>query len=1392
VGLAVGSRVAAQGAGPGFRPLFDGRSLSGWEGSSEYWRVEGGAIVGEIPEGQRLRKNHWLIWRGGDVADFELRVRFKLTGNPGANSGIQYRCQAAGINEVSGYQADLDMGATWLGRIYDEHGRKLLVERGTRVLIDERGDHHTERFAAKGEYKVLFRENEWNDYRIVACGDSVSVEINGTLFSELVDREKGERDLSGQLAFQLHSGGPTRIEFKDVRLRELAPGEHRVKVNPDPVAAALEPGIVPTDDEGRALNLGFEDGTLRGWTAVGEAFDKEPVKDSTIKERWPNQVSGQDGDYYMDGFEGTRDAATGSLSSVPFEVKHPWGSLLVGGGARRTTSVEVVLEEGDRPVLFSFKGRNREQMDRVYFDLSPHVGKRVFVRLVDQFTGGWGHVNYDDFRFHRERPAGAEAASSDRLKNNPILAHLRANPHKEEKRGAETVAQMALPEGFEARVIAAEPRLHQPIAFTFDAKGRVWVVEGHSYPQKRAPGEGLDKIVIFEDADGDGEFESRKIFMEGLNLASGLEVGYGGVWIGAAPELLFVPDRDGDDVPDGEPVALLDGFGYQDTHETLNSFMWGPDGWLYGIQGIFNYAMIGKPGAPDSERTSLTAGVWRYHPVRHEFEVFSRGGSNPWGVDYDLAGQLFMTHCRSRWGGGATTHLIQGGHFWNQANRGHAAFVSGQDAPGYPALRNYLYASARYGHGEGGAGKAGSRAVYGGHSMVGAMVYLGDNWPDRYRHHLYSHNLHGHQINRQVNLPEGSGYHTVHAGRDVLYCADPAYVAVDLKYGPDGAVYFTDWVDRQHCHNPNDEVWDRGNGRLYRMEWTSTYRSVRVDLTAASDRELCDLQHRKNAWHARIARRLLHERATAGTLEEGTSEYLLAMAQVDPDAVVRRRALWALHLVGGLTESVALELLGDSDRHVRAWVIQLVCEERNASSALRERFVEMAKTESSAHVRLYLASAIQRVPAETGWALCESLSRRAEDVNDRNLPKMIWFGLAPLMEADLGRGFDLVAASPMTSLGFSANWYASKLQGEGLERTLKALAKTEDRRPLIEAIALGLRGQRGLAMPKAWPDVAPGLYASADARIAGLSRQLGATFGDTSIYPEMRRTLADARAPLIQRKIAFGILADARDPEATPLFVGLLDDNAFRMDVIRLLAGLNLPGGADLLIERFDSFGPQQKAAALDTLTQRESLALPLLGAIENGVIDRQHLTAYYARALSNLRSASVDAQLESIWGRVNETPEAVRNRIDQLATDYATAPLWAFRVAEGAKHYQNLCASCHQPNQTGVSLGPDLRGSGSNGAVYFLENILDPNAVVGADFELTIVTKHDGQVLAGMIESQTDSAMIVRTITESVTVAKSEVKEVTRVPQSMMPPGLLDTLNQRQIIELLKYLNAL
>jgi putative membrane-bound dehydrogenase-like protein len=291
---------------------------------------------------------------------------------------------------------------------------------------------------------------------------------------------------------------------------------------------------------------------------------------------------------------------------------------------------------------------------------------------------------------------------------SPVLWHLMPNPAKptsvKNEEAQKLVAGMKLQDGFQAELIAAEPDVMQPITFCFDERGRIWVAEAFCYPTRQPEGKGKDRISIFEDKDGDGSFETHTIFCEGLNLVSGIEVGFGGVWVGAAPYLMFIP-KDANDKP-GEQQILLDGFGYQDTHETLNSFLWGPDGWLYGNQGVFNTAHIGKPGCDDKERVELRSGVWRYHPVRHVFEVFCHGGSNQWGLDYNSNGHLFMTHCRSFWGKGGTTNAIRNGIFWNQSNANYPSYVS-STAPNFaPDLQNFLPASAKYDSGEGGAGMA--------------------------------------------------------------------------------------------------------------------------------------------------------------------------------------------------------------------------------------------------------------------------------------------------------------------------------------------------------------------------------------------------------------------------------------------------------------------------------------------------------------------------------------------------------------------------------------------------------------------------------------------------------------------------------------------------------------
>jgi len=1393
------------------KTLFNGTNLDGWDADRDYWRVENGAIVGEIAPGTTLSKNTWLVWKGGQVADFELRARFKLTGGEGANSGIQIRCQVENIDHVSGYQADLDMGAVWLGRIYDEHGRALLVERGELVHFAPDGSKRKEQFAPTNLYAVLFRENAWNDYRIVAVGDRIDVYVNGTLFSQLKDEQIDARDLTGSLAFQLHSGGEMRIEFREIELERLdssdagrlARFEFRKSAATDAETTDAESigtesiGAGATDNTGTSLNLDLESGELNDWTATGDAFAGQPVGTDGISQRWPGQVSNKHGDYFVGGFEKVGDSGTGTLTSLAFRVTHPFASFLIGGGNSPATRVDILAipKNGEPTVIFTAVGDNREQMRRVVADLRSWQAADIAVQLVDESKGGWGHLNFDDFRFHGEPPVPVETASVWRSTFNPLLQHLVPNSVSGDRSlpGSDTLGQMYVPAGFSVDMVSAEPNVHQPIAFTFDAKGRLWVAEGHSYPQKRRDGEGLDRLLIFSDEDGDGSFESRKVFIEGLNLVSGLEVGYGGVWVGAAPQLFFIPDRNGDDRPDSEPQVLLDGFGLADTHETLNSFQWGPDGWLYGNQGVFNTSAIGKPLAAASERLTLSAGVWRYHPTRHEFEVFAHGGSNQWGLDFDQYGQLFMTHCRSYWGQGLTTHVMQGGHYWNQVNGGYAPFISSQSLPGLPLMKNYLLASARYGHGEGGAGKAGSREVFGGHSHVGTMIYRGDNWPAEYRNHLFTLNLHGHQLNHQVNLREAGGYNTVHAGSDVLFCSDQQFIGVDLQVGPDGAVYISDWYDPRHCHNPNTEVWDRGNGRIYRMKYDANYQPVKVDYLSATDNQLVTALQHPNDWHARMAQRVLSERAARGTMSTDVRPQLITLATTDADASLRLRAVWALHTIGALDEKLTLRLLHDDSEYLRGWAIQLACEEE-VSPSLAASVVQQAQSDQSLFVRRYLASAIERLPDDAAWQLAEKLAAQPENATDRDLPLLLWQKLAPLVESNLPRGLQLADATPIVQLQDYVLWYAAKTSADGREQLAQRLgsADSQHKARWLHLFAHALSGMRGLTAPVAWTSIASGLYDSNNAELRAAAETLGAAFDDTELFDRMRSDLADGKPTADAKRHALAILANDGSPANYPLFLKLMDVPELAAATLPLLRRYDSPDVAASVIERLPQWDDDTSAAAMELLSSRPAWAMHLLDAIRGGSIDKECLTAYYARQMANLGDHLLNQRLASEWGNIGQSSGQLHDEITKTTNAYKTAPLWAYESGAGTEHFKRLCAACHQPNQADERLAPKLAGTGSKGIDYIVENVIDPNAVIGRDYQARMVLTADGQAITGLVQSESNSAITLKTATSSLTISKGDINEVRISENSFMPTGLLETLNERERIELFKYLMEL
>jgi putative membrane-bound dehydrogenase-like protein len=555
----------------------------------------------------------------------------------------------------------------------------------------------------------------------------------------------------------------------------------------------------------------------------------------------------------------------------------------------------------------------------------------------------------------------------------------------------QTVAELKVPDGFSVKLFAGEPDVQQPISFCIDDRGRLWVAENYSYP-KWTP-QGKDRILIFEDTDGDGKFDRRTVFCDGLTMITGLEVGFGGAWVVAPPRLLFIPDKDGDDRPDGPPITLLDGFGNQGGHNIVNGFTWGPDGWLYAGHGRTSISDLGSPGTPPEKRIHFDGGVWRYHPTRHVFEAWCDGTTNPWGVAFDDHGQAIITTCVDV----HLYHAIQGAHFEPWRGRANSLYAYGRIASiaDHKHWVGTSYADARSARPE-------QLALGGGHAHCGAMVYLGDSFPDSYRNTVFMSNLHGHRLNNDLLERAGSGFVGRHAS-DFLVSNDRMVMALLQQYGPDGSMFVSDWYDRGECHTykPHEK-----SGRIYKIVYRDA-KVVKPDLARLSDAELLQLQLHKNDWFVTHARRLLQERGP----NEKVHEALRAMLKDAPEPTRKLRALWALHATGGLTDDLRLQLLDHSNEYLRAWAIQLEVEPKQATAAARAKFVQMASADPSPVVRLYLAAACRRLSLDDRWSIVERLASHAEDVNDANLPLMVWYAAEPMAAVDLRRAVDFMQSA---------------------------------------------------------------------------------------------------------------------------------------------------------------------------------------------------------------------------------------------------------------------------------------------------------------------------------------------------------------------------------------------
>jgi putative membrane-bound dehydrogenase-like protein len=1208
---------------------------------------------------------------------------------------------------------------------------------------------------------------------------SPDVKTTGVLVYDATELKVGKHTMAVEIVGSNPNAQPAFMVGIDyLRLtNEVAQPANKTTASNDMQAPRMETAeVLPAALDGHVVNLDFESGDLRDWTATGNAFIGQPIEGDVIAQRRSDMKSQHRGNRWIGTFEKSGDPATGTLTSLPFKASERYASFLIGGGQSIETRVEL-WGVRERIPFFQVTGKQHENMTQVVVDLRRVQDREMFIRIVDEAKNGWGHINFDHFRLHRDKPGELTA---------PSVA-LAADQYPFQGLDAESAAKaMQVPDGFRVTVCAAEPDVQQPIAMAFDDRGRVWIAEAYEYPIRSMKAQGRDRILIFEDRDGDGKFDSRKIFAEGLNLVSGLEVGFGGVWVGAAPYLMFIPDQNQDDQPDGEPKILLDGWGYQDTHETLNAFNWGPDGWLYGCHGVFTHSRVGKPDAPDADRIPMNAGVWRYHPIHHQFEVFAHGTSNPWGVDFNETGDAFITACVIP----HLFHMIPGARYHRQGGQ-HFNPHTYDDIRTIADHLHYLGTTPHSGNGK-------SDEVGGGHAHCGAMIYQGGAWPKEYHQALFMNNIHGQRINIDHLKLKGSGYVGTH-GHDFLKTQDMASQIINMAYGPDGQVTMIDWYDMQACHSKDPNKHDRKNGRIYKVSYGDT-KWATVDLSQSTDLELVEYCLCDNDWYVRHARRLMQERFASGKpINQVALDRLKTLATTEESVAKRLRAAWALFVVEKADAEVLKSLAADSHASSRAWAIRLAFDQPNQRVLANDLWLKLAN-DASPVVRLSLASSLQKLPAPERWPLIQKFPVRSEDANDHNLPLMIWYAVEPMADVDPEKiiAWSFAAGEHIPRIrDFMLRRVAGQGGEESIDRMVALLLNDQPdaiRLSILKAVQSSLVGQRSARKPNNWDAVYTILTQNSNDVVKLTATALGVTFGDESALNALRRIAADSRQNFDSRIEALNSLISAKDRELPSVLLAILREpgltsSPLRLAAIRGLGQYDQPEIAASLIESYGSLAPTEKNAAMATLCGRSNSAVALLKAIREKSIPTGDLSADLARQLEYLDDPMVRELLDKVWGQVRKSPAekvALIQKYKNLASETDTTPP---DVNLGRAIFSKTCQRCHALYAVGQHIGPDLTGSNRSNLDYLLENIVDPSAVMANEYRQTIIRTEDGQIVTGILKSETEKSISIQTADALVTLPKAEIEERKVSEKSMMPEDQLQPFASHEIRSLIAYL---
>lgn len=965
--------------------------------------------------------------------------------------------------------------------------------------------------------------------------------------------------------------------------------------------------------------------------------------------------------------------------------------------------------------------------------------------------------------------------SSSAAADPPVIPHGQKAAPGDPLSPAEAIGRMKVPGGFKVELVASEPDIVNPVAMTFDERGRIWITESLEYPRKDA-GRGRDRVKILEDVDGDGKADTFTVFADGLNIPSGIAVGHGGVWVANSPDLLLLRDTDGDGKADTREVVVT-GFGREDTHELPNSLTWGPDGWLYGWNGVFNASRVVHRG----KTYEFTCAIFRIHPRTREFEVFCEGTSNPWGIAFDAEGSAFASAC-----------VID--HLWHLVETG---YYHRQGGP-YPPYTWKIESIVDHKH---------QQAAY-----CGIHYFDSDAYPPAYRGKLFMGNIHGNCINVDRLRRSGSTY-VASAEPDFLAANDPWFMPVSQKTGPDGCLYVLDWYDRYHCYqdaNRDPAGIDRLKGRLYRVRYNDAPRAPRFDLASESDHALVLLLGSPNIYFRDTAQRLLAERNTP-TIRSRLETLVL-------DGIAPRKsrmhALWALLGCGDLKSELLEILLSYHDPGFRAWAVRAAGNQRRLEPELRARLASVA-ADASPDVRLQVAIASRKIESVDPIPVLLDVISRAD--GDTLVPRIVWSNLLPLLDdpATVNRFMELVRGKGLNDRSTSLTLLIPRVIERLLGRSradaspiasllaLLAAGGTESARSATHQtlVVLASRVQSGeltgasldAFRAQLEPVLGPLLARGPEDPVRLDATILAASWGDPQARSTARDLFARETTGEDVRLRCLNSLIARPDPglvdaAANSLTKASKNSVAFRGQVLASLGKLEDPRVAEVVLGLFPTMEPELQPKAVELLTQRGAWSAALVDAIGKGSVPRAAVNLNQVRKLLASKDQALVKRVDSLFGTVREGRNPERERvIGNMRTFLRNTPGDAIA---GVEVFKKVCAQCHKLHGEGQDVGPDITSNGRGSYEQLLSNVFDPSLVIGAAFQGTTVATKDGRVLAGLLVEETPGRVVLKLQGGKLeTIPRGEVDEVKLSPLSLMPEDLEKQLTPQELADLFAFI---